>query len=140
MSLRLNGGAKPAKKAPAARRSSPLNSCVAIREACQQARDIPNRRETDTDRSLREHNLTVYDTAASHAESLRRTRELGRGWVAAARSTSSPWCSYPIRWGQQIRVPGLQSNKTRDRKSTRLNSSHVSNSYDVFCLKKKSLK
>src|SRR5207244_7050413 len=83
--------------------------------ACQQARDIPNRRETDTDRSLREHNLTVYDTAASHAESLRRTRELGRGWVAAARSTSSPWCSYPIRWGQQIRVPGLQSNKTRDR-------------------------
>src|SRR5699024_11360076 len=24
-----------------------------------------------------------------------------------------------------------------DRKSTRLNSSHVSNSYDVFCLKKK---
>src|SRR5438876_555075 len=62
-----------------------------------------------------EYNLTVYDTAASHAESLRRTRELGRGWVAAARSTSSPWCSYPIRWGQQIRVPGLQSNKTRDR-------------------------
>src|SRR5207249_8746529 len=26
----------------------------------------------------------------------------------------------------------------RDRKSTRLNSSHVSNSYAVFCLKKKS--
>src|SRR5699024_12715833 len=26
-----------------------------------------------------------------------------------------------------------------DRKSTRLNSSHVSNSYDVFCLKKKIL-
>src|SRR5699024_12401573 len=26
---------------------------------------------------------------------------------------------------------------TRDRKSTRLNSSHVSISYDVFCLKKK---
>src|SRR5438874_13381419 len=27
---------------------------------------------------------------------------------------------------------------TRDRKSTRLNSSHVENSYAVFCLKKKS--
>src|SRR5437773_6728320 len=27
----------------------------------------------------------------------------------------------------------------RDRKSTRLNSSHITNSYAVFCLKKKSL-
>src|SRR5215208_7365261 len=27
--------------------------------------------------------------------------------------------------------------RTRDRKSTRLNSSHVANSYAVFCLKKK---
>src|SRR5690606_39513709 len=31
-------------------------------------------------------------------------------------------------------VPGKES---RDRKSTRLNSSHVKNSYAVFCLKKK---
>src|SRR5438067_7893886 len=31
--------------------------------------------------------------------------------------------------------PGTRA--TRDRKSTRLNSSHVSISYDVFCLKKK---
>src|SRR5690349_13834318 len=29
------------------------------------------------------------------------------------------------------------SRKARDRKSTRLNSSHVENSYAVFCLKKK---
>src|SRR5690625_6476865 len=29
-------------------------------------------------------------------------------------------------------------NEVLDRKSTRLNSSHVANSYDVFCLKKKS--
>src|SRR5690606_41983213 len=28
-------------------------------------------------------------------------------------------------------------NRLRDRKSTRLNSSHVKNSYAVFCLKKK---
>src|SRR5699024_12645411 len=32
---------------------------------------------------------------------------------------------------------GLQGFGQRDRKSTRLNSSHVSNSYAVFCLKKK---
>src|SRR5207249_12005824 len=31
----------------------------------------------------------------------------------------------------------LCSNRRRDRKSTRLNSSHVSISYAVFCLKKK---
>src|SRR5699024_12404954 len=30
-----------------------------------------------------------------------------------------------------------KSDHKRDRKSTRLNSSHVSNSYAVFCLKKK---
>src|SRR5699024_11755232 len=31
----------------------------------------------------------------------------------------------------------LESHRTLDRKSTRLNSSHVSISYAVFCLKKK---
>src|SRR5690625_710568 len=37
----------------------------------------------------------------------------------------------------------LESGSTQvkaDRKSTRLNSSHVANSYAVFCLKKKSIK
>src|SRR5207249_6755760 len=33
--------------------------------------------------------------------------------------------------------PLFEGGSTRDRKSTRLNSSHVSISYDVFCLKKK---
>src|SRR5690554_7590710 len=38
----------------------------------------------------------------------------------------------------QIRCMGLSiSHKERDRKSTRLNSSHVRISYAVFCLKKK---
>src|SRR3989442_3690450 len=35
-----------------------------------------------------------------------------------------------IRWEAEQHVPN------RDRKSTRLNSSHVRNSYAVFCLKK----
>src|SRR5207253_4750841 len=40
------------------------------------------------------------------------------------------------------RRPGLQSQRPdhRDRKSTRLNSSHVAISYAVFCLKKKKKK
>src|SRR5207249_11705261 len=37
--------------------------------------------------------------------------------------------------GTAARAPGAKA--TRDRKSTRLNSSHVSISYAVFCLKKK---
>src|SRR5690606_40194340 len=40
-----------------------------------------------------------------------------------------------------VRVPHLQGHaedpRARDRKSTRLNSSHVKISYAVFCLKKK---
>src|SRR5262245_62219863 len=39
------------------------------------------------------------------------------------------------RWGQhETRGP---ADVTRDRKSTRLNSSHLGTSYAVFCLKKK---
>src|SRR5699024_11442808 len=45
------------------------------------------------------------------------------------------------------RMPGISGEKvlfkireTKDRKSTRLNSSHVSISYAVFCLKKKKKK
>src|SRR5699024_11530083 len=36
-------------------------------------------------------------------------------------------------------ISGLQSTERIDRKSTRLNSSHVSISYAVFCLKKKTI-
>src|SRR5206468_9578610 len=39
--------------------------------------------------------------------------------------------------GQRLRNRGKVDAKKRDRKSTRLNSSHDQNSYAVFCLKKK---
>src|SRR5207249_6128202 len=45
-----------------------------------------------------------------------------------ASDARAPWA--------QARLPA----RTRDRKSTRLNSSHVSISYAVFCLKKKKKK
>src|SRR5438067_2585763 len=42
------------------------------------------------------------------------------------------------RWkGWQQRLPDAFPGRPADRKSTRLNSSHVSISYAVFCLKKK---
>src|SRR6266511_5583424 len=39
--------------------------------------------------------------------------------------------------GSHIVQPGLRRSSMKDRKSTRLNSSHVKISYAVFCLKKK---
>src|SRR2546427_3637118 len=40
-------------------------------------------------------------------------------------------------WTHRIGGPGTGEQKGRDRKSTRLNSSHSQISYAVFCLKKK---
>src|SRR6266540_5174070 len=50
------------------------------------------------------------------------------------------WCTSPT--GQTLSAsPGAprrySSSSTSDRKSTRLNSSHITISYAVFCLKKK---
>src|SRR5689334_23621058 len=42
--------------------------------------------------------------------------------------------------GRRVRVLLLARRKAQDRKSTRLNSSHSSISYAVFCLKKKKKK
>src|SRR5690606_42138436 len=38
---------------------------------------------------------------------------------------------------QRIQAGAIGKDERRDRKSTRLNSSHVKSSYAVFCLKKK---
>src|SRR3712207_7987022 len=46
--------------------------------------------------------------------------------------------SHPGRVG--FMLPALDVEKTPDRKSTRLNSSHANISYAVFCLKKKKKK
>src|SRR5690625_6479443 len=54
---------------------------------------------------------------------------------------SQPRCRL-IRYAARSRrcSPGGKSPRGRDRKSTRLNSSHVAISYAVFCLKKKKKK
>src|SRR5436309_7780938 len=41
------------------------------------------------------------------------------------------------RAGTRLHSPARPRDRVRDRKSTRLNSSHVKISYAVFCLKKK---
>src|SRR5437773_8684000 len=54
-------------------------------------------------------------------------------WSVVARPRDS--VDMPLSWGSPYVVcPGCSH---RDRKSTRLNSSHITISYAVFCLKKK---
>src|SRR5699024_12390144 len=53
------------------------------------------------------------------------------------RSRSTPACVRPPTTCRTRAVPGARHSASSDRKSTRLNSSHVSISYAVFCLKKK---
>src|SRR5439155_11018548 len=43
----------------------------------------------------------------------------------------------PGRQATRCRCPASPGRQIQDRKSTRLNSSHVASSYAVFCLKKK---
>src|SRR2546427_2786202 len=55
---------------------------------------------------------------------------------AAARAIRDDVNQYAITWGAKR----LRDALARDRKSTRLNSSHSQISYAVFCLKKKKKK
>src|SRR2546430_12471682 len=54
------------------------------------------------------------------------------------RSPSVPPC-YPAKRDELSRRDRVSDRPSRDRKSTRLNSSHSQISYAVFCLKKKKL-
>src|SRR5438128_7811724 len=66
-----------------------------------------------------------------HSFPTRRSSDLG-GWSSAAMAfgaSGKPSCGR--------RGTGFHGSNGRDRKSTRLNSSHGSISYAVFCLKKK---
>src|SRR5690606_42085419 len=73
--------------------------------------------------------LHLHDTFGRAAECVREALQLGiRSFDGAVSGIGG--CPYASKDGK--RAPG-----NIDRKSTRLNSSHVKNSYAVFCLKKK---
>src|SRR3712207_8420931 len=60
----------------------------------------------------------------------RRTGGARSGWASAS------WPPRPTRW-EASQAAAAAASADRDRKSTRLNSSHANISYAVFCLKKK---
>src|SRR5699024_11844989 len=66
-----------------------------------------------------------------------------RGFGSFSLSQRAPRIGRNPKSGERVEVPAKQvphfkpGKGLRDRKSTRLNSSHVSISYAVFCLKKK---
>src|SRR5207248_6449323 len=67
---------------------------------------------------------------------------LGIGAGGAAAPLIANWLTSRVGWPAALRLLGLlmiaiASSPSRDRKSTRLNSSHRTISYAVFCLKKK---
>src|SRR2546422_1145368 len=71
----------------------------------------------------------------------RPTRRSGRGWARASRAPgyrpdSAARCPRTPPHHRAARAPRRRGG-VRDRKSTRLNSSHGYISYAVFCLKKK---
>src|SRR5882757_3551097 len=59
--------------------------------------------------------------------------------VKPAPARSRPGCRPPRPWDRRLPARAVRppDNPRRDRKSTRLNSSHANISYAVFCLKKK---
>src|SRR5690606_40436861 len=65
-----------------------------------------------------------------------------RSWGSTSAACGLPLCRSGATTRTALRRPGdvglnFINGMGADRKSTRLNSSHVKNSYAVFCLKKK---
>src|SRR5437870_9904098 len=80
--------------------------------------------------SRRSSDLAIVDPRGFRPQA---TEHQGRGWVVASET-----CALDITGATLVRElePG-DFVRIQDRKSTRLNSSHVAISYAVFCLKKK---
>src|SRR3712207_8908297 len=77
---------------------------------------------------------TLFRSAADHAP--RHDPRSGRGLLLRLRQDRGA----VLARRQDRRPLGPQPDVRRDRKSTRLNSSHANISYAVFCLKKKKQK
>src|SRR5439155_19856278 len=80
------------------------------------------------------YTLSLHDALPIFGSS----RSSSRGSIASARASSSArFCPYGRCCTVRSASVSSPTSASRDRKSTRLNSSHVAISYAVFCLKKK---
>src|SRR5438045_4493111 len=64
----------------------------------------------------------------------------GTNYTVNAKTLSDTYEALKVGANTQIRMWGSSATTYGDRKSTRLNSSHLGISYAVFCLKKKKKK
>src|SRR2546426_10975130 len=81
---------------------------------------------------FRSRHLPLHRRRGRGAGGERERRAVRRGTRARARG--------PLEGPPRARDPRVRARRPRDRKSTRLNSSHLVISYAVFCLKKKKKK
>src|SRR5437773_8849040 len=80
--------------------------------------------------------------AVSSAVPLVKPIGFGPAWARASGAAARAALTVPGGGGasRSIRPTAARASPERDRKSTRLNSSHITISYAVFCLKKKKKK
>src|SRR5207248_11538041 len=95
----------------------------------------------------RSHESTLFPYTTLFRSRHRFAADMGGGRVAALRVAGGAAEVVALENGTPVRslyrasegesVSGIAASGERDRKSTRLNSSHRTISYAVFCLKKK---
>src|SRR5690242_21120630 len=81
--------------------------------------------------------LFPYTTLFRSAEGDRVVRRQDRDLVARGDASAVERAGHPPGQPLDVGVAERAPGRGQDRKSTRLNSSHMSISYAVFCLKKK---
>src|SRR5690606_41460917 len=83
------------------------------------------------------YTLSLHDALPICTDPARRGRCYRSSWACLTRSTACFRVSPGRAWRTALTACPSFSRGSIDRKSTRLNSSHVKISYAVFCLKKK---
>src|SRR2546422_3074871 len=84
------------------------------------------------------YTLSLHDALPISEVPLNRPRREPHPLCDVRRAAQS--LAYGVEYSLAVRVADLLGLPARDRKSTRLNSSHGYISYAVFCLKKKRLR
>src|SRR3712207_7479459 len=80
---------------------------------------------------------TLFRSAGDRHDVLERSADLGADNVVVRVDAEHAAVHLALQGGGHGQVLGRDDARGRDRKSTRLNSSHANISYAVFCLKKK---